>query len=76
VAQPFDAERLKLAGEAVPIAENVGVAFSVSATGVLALRNTGDFATTDLVVRPSWHRDWARRGTRDVEPGQAAGSLC
>ncbi len=49
VAQPFDAERLQLAGEAVPIAENVGAAFSVSATGVLALRNTGDFATTELV---------------------------
>ncbi len=46
LAQPFDARRLALAGEAVPLAERVGIFrlsanFSTSATGVLAYRNAG-----------------------------------
>ena len=46
MAQPFDAKRLTLSGEAVPIAEQVFTgmavstgAFSISDTGVLAVRN-------------------------------------
>jgi len=46
LAQPFDARRLALAGEAVPVAERVGIfllsaQFSTSATGVLAYRKAG-----------------------------------
>ncbi|MEP7354553.1 MAG: hypothetical protein ABI824_15105 [Acidobacteriota bacterium] len=50
--QPFDAGKLQLQGELVPVAEHVGIAsanglFSVSPTGVLVYRtgtnqNTGD----------------------------------
>ncbi len=39
MAQPFDASRLKLTGEAVPLAQ--GVAFSASANGVLAYATAG-----------------------------------
>jgi eukaryotic-like serine/threonine-protein kinase len=39
MAQPFDARRLKLTGEAVPLAQ--GVAFSASANGVLAYATAG-----------------------------------
>ena len=49
MAQPFDARRLALTGEAVPIAENVPtvtapVAFSASASGTLAFKSS-DSAT-------------------------------
>ena len=45
-SRPFDARRLALAGEAVPIAERVGIFrlganFSTSANGVLAYRGVG-----------------------------------
>ena len=45
-SQPFDARRLALAGEAVPVAERVGIFrlganFSTSANGVLAYRSVG-----------------------------------
>ena len=47
MAQPFDAARRALAGEAVPVAENVGSQrdigrFAVSTSGVLAYRASGD----------------------------------
>jgi serine/threonine protein kinase len=52
MAQPFDAERLELAGEAFPVAEQVGInmqnnaraLFSVSQTGVLVYRNPSAIA--------------------------------
>lgn len=52
MAQPFDAGKLQLRGEPVPIAEHVGAElsagfFAVSPTGVLAYR-TGASATTGL----------------------------
>jgi Tol biopolymer transport system component len=44
LAQPFDVKRLEVAGEAVPIAEQVAPGqFSVSETGVLAYRTAGAF---------------------------------
>jgi Tol biopolymer transport system component len=39
LAQPFDAGHGKLVGDPVPLAENVGQEFSVSATGVLVYRS-------------------------------------
>jgi hypothetical protein len=45
MAQPFDAKRLELSGQAVPIAEQVAVSagsnFSMAPTGVLAYRTGG-----------------------------------
>jgi dipeptidyl aminopeptidase/acylaminoacyl peptidase len=58
LAQPFDAEKLKLTGEAVPIADGVAynpangrTTFSVPASGVLTYREggVGGAAPTDLV---------------------------
>ena len=56
MVQPFDAERLQLTGEAVPIAEQVGLnvgnaraQFSVSETGVLVYRNFVSGGNTQLV---------------------------
>jgi WD40 repeat protein len=45
LAQPFDPDRLELTGEAVPVAEQIGILFndpffSASMTGVLAYRTT------------------------------------
>jgi Tol biopolymer transport system component len=59
LVQPFDAERLALTGEAVPIADGVAVesfsrtgAFSVSATGVLAYHaGAGDLSQLTLFDR-------------------------
>ena len=59
MAQPFDADRLELTGDAFPIAEDVQfnpangrAAFAVSENGVLAYRTggafSGQFAWTDL----------------------------
>ncbi len=53
MAQPFDARRLKLAGEAVPLAEQVGrydnlAYFSASANGVLVYYAGGASASTQL----------------------------
>ena len=55
-AQPFDVDRLKLSGEAAPVAERVGfnsqngnAAYSVSDTGVLVYRTgTGNVNTSQL----------------------------
>ena len=46
MAQPFDAERLAVAGESIPVADNIvqpanAIAFSASATGTLAFRSRG-----------------------------------
>jgi Tol biopolymer transport system component len=53
MTQPFDAGRVKLAGEAVTLAENmpdVGArAFSASATGVLAFRSAGGISGSRLI---------------------------
>jgi len=56
MAQPFDADKLQLQGEPVPVAEHVGAElsagyFSVSSAGVLAYR-TGVSSSGDL--QPSW----------------------
>jgi Tol biopolymer transport system component len=69
MAQPFDAKRLALAGDPVPVAERVGsfrdgAFFSTSANGVLVYRT----ADTDFQV--SW---FDRQGTlsgRASEPGR------
>jgi Tol biopolymer transport system component/predicted Ser/Thr protein kinase len=71
MAQAFDARRLELAGEAVPIAEDLPdfgrPQFSVSTTGVLAYRTGGEtFPTTQL----TWF-DRAGKSLGTVgEPGQ------
>jgi eukaryotic-like serine/threonine-protein kinase len=56
MAQPFDADRLELTGEAVPIAEGVGfnpfgslALFSASNNGVLAYRQGGGFVPLSIV---------------------------
>jgi serine/threonine protein kinase len=56
MAQPFDADRLQLTGEAVPIVEGVGfnpfgsrAAFSASDNGVLAYRGGGGAVPLNLV---------------------------
>ena len=56
MAQPFDAGKLQLRGEPVPVAEHVGAElsagyFAVSPTGVLAYR-TG--ATVTAGLQHSW----------------------
>jgi Tol biopolymer transport system component len=61
MAQPFDARRLQVTGEAVPLAGQVGIngvraAFSISGNGVLAYRS-GTVPETELV----WYQ---RTGTR------------
>ena len=51
LAQPFDTGRLELTGEAIPVAEQLGVPasafgrFSVSDTGVLVHRSDAEFST-------------------------------
>jgi Tol biopolymer transport system component len=57
MAQPFDAGKLELRGEPVPVAEHVGTTgaigiFSVSPAGVLAYR-TGQSATA--ASQPTWY---------------------
>src|SRR6185436_12600068 len=56
MAQPFDADKLQLTGEAVPVAEQVGLnvgnaraQFSVSETGVLIYRSFVSGGNTQLV---------------------------
>ncbi len=54
--QPFDAQRLELAGEAVPIADQVGGGlsrsfFAVSPSGVLAYRSGGDLGNYAIYDR-------------------------
>ena len=67
MAQPFDAMKLQLSGEAFPIAERVaaagvgpGSAFSVSENGVLAYQGSGAPNTTQLV--------WFDRNGKRLEP--------
>lgn len=65
MAQPFDAKKLELSGEAFPIAERVtgnlpGAAFSVSENGVLAYQSGGGTNTTQLV--------WYDRNGKRLEP--------
>jgi Tol biopolymer transport system component len=53
VGQLFDMKRLQLGGEVIPIAENISGAnfpeFSISTNGVLAFRNSGTAATSQLM---------------------------
>jgi hypothetical protein len=54
VAQPFDPGRLELAGDTVPVAENVlqsanTIPFSASATGALAFRTAGGAVGSQLL---------------------------
>ena len=72
MAQAFDARRLELAGEAVPIAEDLPEVgppfFSVSTTGVLAYRSGNDSAN------PALQLTWFDRAGKILgtagEPGQ------
>jgi Tol biopolymer transport system component len=72
MAQPFDAERLVLTGEPVPIAEQVRMAgvvgngiFSASANGVLAYSAGSSVTGTDLI--------WIDRGGKKISTlGQPA----
>jgi Tol biopolymer transport system component len=67
MAQPFDAGRLLLTGQALPVAEHVGVAgatyhslFSVSDDGVLAYESSPSAGNTQLV--------WFDRAGKDLGP--------
>jgi len=72
LAQPFDAQRLRVTGEAVPVAEQVatpaggipGVTFSVSQSGVLCYRQTA-LAHTQL----AWFDRAGKRLGSVGEPG-------
>jgi len=49
MAQPFDPKRMEFTGDAVPIAQQVGIqGFSVSPTGVLAFSTTGTQGNSQL----------------------------
>ena len=68
MAHPFDAKRLELSGDAVPVAEQVAgsdfAAFSLSQNGVLAYR-AGSGPNTELI----W---FDRRGNREGKVGSPA----
>jgi Tol biopolymer transport system component len=70
MGQPFDAGRLKLTGEPVPVAEHVGALvyngfFSISENGVLAYRSGASASN----LQPAWFdRQGAQSGTA-FEPG-------
>ena len=75
MVQPFDAGKLKLAGEPVPVAEHVGTEgssgyFSVSPSGVLAYR-TGS-ASSVALLQTSW-LDRSGKVTGKLEPGPQRG---
>ena len=71
VAQPLDARRLELTGEAVPIAEDVALgglsgrngAFSVSKTGVLAYQTSTGSIRNELVGSIAMAQGSARSAT-------------
>jgi hypothetical protein len=70
MAQPFDAHRLELSGEAVPVAEKVGSYidygfFSASSNGVLVYR-TG----AGLDYQPTWLDRQGRVLAKAAEPGR------
>jgi hypothetical protein len=73
VAEAFDARRLELAGEAVPIAEDVSGAaapqFSVSTTGVLAYR-TGGIGVGGPITQLTWFDLTGKTLETVDEPGQ------
>ena len=74
MAQPFDAGRLRLAGEPVPIAEQVasfqGLGhYSASENGVLAYR-TG--ASEGLELQPSWFDRQGKSTLTPVEPSRSS----
>jgi len=75
MAQPFDLDRLSLAGEAIPLAENIqgeragalGV-FSASQTGVLAYQTGGEIVGSNLY--------WRDRSGKQIGPlGDSAGYM-
>jgi Tol biopolymer transport system component len=73
VAQPFDADRLELSGEAVPVAEQVQRlpptgAFSVSQTGVLAFLPGSSLTGNRL----TWLDQSGRETGKLAEPGSYA----
>ncbi len=71
MARAFDVQRLKLAGEAVPVVQRVGYAavsggnFSVSETGVLAYSTSDDTIITQL----AWYDRTGKRLSSVDEPG-------
>jgi hypothetical protein len=71
LAQPFDAERIQLTGEPLPIAEGVATdvtnglaAFSASDTGILAFRTGDTFGTT---AAAPLRLDWVDRQGKPIE---------
>lgn len=77
IAQPFDSARLKLTGEAVPIAEDMGNSrangwFSVSNTGTLAFRTGARFGQN---AQLTWFDRQGRVLGKVGEPG-AYDALC
>ena len=70
MAQPFDAGRLKLIGEPVPVAEQVGTFgsngfFSISANGSLAYRAGGSTANRQL----TWFDRQGKQSATAFDPG-------
>ena len=70
MAQPFDAGQLKLTGEPVPVAEQVGTVgsngfFSISANGALAYRAGGSTANRQL----TWFDREGKQSATAFDPG-------
>jgi hypothetical protein len=78
MVQPFDARKLRLSGDAVPVAEHVGTTgsigiFSVSPTGALAYR-TGTAAAAGS-VQPTWFDRQGKVTGTFGQPGQDWGMV-
>ena len=79
MAQPFDTKRLELAGEAIPIAEQLGALsaqgnFSTSATGVLVYR-TGGGAEQQLTWFDRQGKSSGAAGEPFLSPGASAPAI-
>jgi Tol biopolymer transport system component/predicted Ser/Thr protein kinase len=70
MAQPFDTRKLELAGEAVPVAEQVN-SFDVSANGVLIYQ--AGFVNGALVATPTWFDRQGNVSGTAAEPGRYLG---
>jgi Tol biopolymer transport system component len=75
MAQPLDTKRLELAGEAVPVAEQVpNIGFSVSATGVLVYRAGPASSSESSQLRTQGQLTWFDRAGKVLgtagDPGQ------
>jgi serine/threonine protein kinase len=77
MVQPFDASKLQVRGDPVPVAEHVGRAvntglFSVSATGVLVYR-TGPAVGTGAAFQPTWFDRQGKVTGTAAQPGPYGG---